>query len=134
MKILDFLKPKPPQPTIDGYGQQSCGVDQQQIQSLMEWLFKSLLNAGYFGKSYLIWYNSNELDPSLERMMKKAMRQGEPVFLYRCGGRVSPLPTGYYWRMMDEHPSMRIYQLEVRDDGRWRNPFLEEIMGAIAIK
>ncbi len=114
MKILNFLKPKPAQPTINGYGQQSCGVEPIQIQSLMEWLFESLLNAGYFGKSHLIWYNSNKPDPSLECMMKKAMRQGEPVFLYRCGGRVSPLPTEYYWRMMDEHPSMRIYQLEVK--------------------
>ncbi len=48
--------------------------------------------------------------------MKKAMHRGEPVFLYRCGGRLWPLPTGYYWRMMDKEVSMRIYQLEVRDD------------------
>lgn len=114
MKILSFFQTKPVQPTIESYGQQSSGVEPEQVQLLMEWLFKSLLNAGYFGKSHLIWYNSNELDPSLERMIKKAMRQGEPVFLYRCGGRVSPLPAGYYWRMMDEHPSMRIYQLEIK--------------------
>ncbi|MCG6133489.1 MAG: hypothetical protein MET45_02285 [Nostoc sp. LLA-1] len=31
----------------------------------MEWLFASLLNAGYFGKSHIIWYNSDRLDPSL---------------------------------------------------------------------
>lgn len=116
MKILNFLKPKPAQTTIESYGQSSSGVDSEQIQLLMEWLFASLLNAGYFGKSHLIWDNSDDLDPSLERMMKKAMRQGEPIFLYHCGGRVSPLPTGYYWRMMNEHPSMRIYQLKVRDD------------------
>ncbi|MGH1394277.1 MAG: hypothetical protein ACRAVC_09595 [Trichormus sp.] len=60
MKILNFLKPKPPQPTIERYGQSSSGVEPEQIQSLMEWLFESLLNAGYFGKSHLIWYNSNE--------------------------------------------------------------------------
>ncbi|QFS49675.1 hypothetical protein [Nostoc sphaeroides] len=52
--FLNFLKPKPAQPTIDSYGQQSCGVSQEQIQSLMEWLFASLLNAGYSGKSHLI--------------------------------------------------------------------------------
>lgn len=116
MKILNFFQPKPTQPTIESYGQSSSGVEQQQIQLLMEWLFASLLNASYLGKSHIIWYDSDNPDPSLERMMKKAIRQGEPVFLYRCGGRVSPLPTGYYWRMMAEHPSMRIYQLEVRDD------------------
>ncbi|MCC5667794.1 hypothetical protein LC653_28930 [Nostoc sp. CHAB 5784] len=115
MKFLNFLKPKPAQPTIDSYGQQSCGVSQEQIQSLMEWLFASLLNAGYLGKAHIIWYNSDRPDPSLEQVMKKAMHRGEPIFLYRCGGRVSSLPTGYYWRMMNEYPSMRIYQLEVKD-------------------
>ncbi|MEH2408049.1 hypothetical protein [Nostoc sp.] len=47
---------------------------------------------------------SDRPDPSLEQVMKKAMHRGEPIFLYRCGGRVSPPPTGYYWRMMKEHP------------------------------
>ncbi|MFS0518506.1 hypothetical protein ACEYW6_27955 [Nostoc sp. UIC 10607] len=115
MKFLNFLKPKSAQPTIDSYGQQSCGVEQQQIQSLMEWLFASLLNAGYSGKSHLIWYNSENPDTTLEQTVKKVMKRDEPIFLYRCGGRVSSLPTGYYWRMMDEYPSMRIYQLEVKD-------------------
>ncbi|WP_242053761.1 hypothetical protein [Nostoc sp. FACHB-888] len=115
MKLLNFLKPKPAQPTILCYGQQSCGVEQQQIQSLMEWLFSSLMAAEYLGKSHIIWYDDANPDPSLEQMMKKAMRSCEPVFLYRCGGRVSSPPTGYYWRMMDEYPSMRIYQLELKD-------------------
>ncbi|WP_414756526.1 hypothetical protein [Anabaena sp. CCY 9910] len=48
-------------------------------------------------------------------LRKKAMRRGEPVFLYRCGSRISPLPEGYYWRMLDEHPLMRIYQLEIKN-------------------
>ena len=112
MKLLQFLKPKPAQPTIDSYGQSNC-TDPQEIQSLMEWLFASLLNAGYVGKSHLVWYNSDSPDPSLEKEIKKLLRQGEPIFLYRCGGRVQPAPPGCYWRMMDEHPSMRIYQLEV---------------------
>ncbi|MEH1887626.1 hypothetical protein [Nostoc sp.] len=110
-QFLDFLKPKA-QPTIDSYGQPSSGVEAEQIQSLIEWLFASLLNAGYFGKSHLIWYDSDKPDPSLEQVIRKPMRQGEPVFLYRCGGRVQPPPNGYYWRMMQEHPSMRIYQLD----------------------
>ncbi|MEH1910369.1 MAG: hypothetical protein V7K95_22375 [Nostoc sp.] len=38
MKFLNFLKPKPAQPTILCYGQQNSGVSQEQIQSLMEWL------------------------------------------------------------------------------------------------
>ncbi|MHC5673036.1 hypothetical protein [Nostoc sp.] len=77
MKILNFLKPKPAQPTIDSYGQQSSGVEPIQMQSLMEWLFASLLNAKYFGKSYLISYNSDNTDPSVEQVIKKAMYWGE---------------------------------------------------------
>lgn len=118
MNIFNFLKPKTTQPTIESYGQLSSGVEEQQIQSVMEWLFASLLNAGYFGKSHLIWYNSDRdnLDTSVEPEIKKAMRRDEPVFLYRCCGRASLPPSGYYWRMMEEHPSMRIYQLEVNQD------------------
>ncbi|WP_335173774.1 hypothetical protein [Nostoc sp.] len=115
MKFLSFFKPKPAQPTIHSYGQQACGVPQEQIQSLMEWLFASLMAAGYNGKSHIIWYDSDNSDSNLEQKIKKVVRFGEPIFLYRCGGRVSSLPTGYYWRMMDEYPSMRIYQLEVKD-------------------
>ena len=38
MKFLNFLKPKPAQPTIDCYGQLNSRVEPEQIQSLMEWL------------------------------------------------------------------------------------------------
>lgn len=114
MKFLNFLKPKPAQPTIESYGQLNCRVEPEQMQSLMEWLFASLMAAGYEGKSHIIWYNSDNSDSSLEQKVKKVVRSGEPIFLYRCGGRVSSPPTGYYWRMMDEHPSMQIHQLEVK--------------------
>ncbi|MEA5595769.1 hypothetical protein [Rivularia sp. UHCC 0363] len=110
MKILQFLKPKP---TIDSYGQPSS-IDPQEIQSLMEWLFASLIAVGYFGRSHLIWYDCDNPDPSLEKLIKKLIRRDEPIFLYRCGGRTMPAPQGYYWRMMSEHPSTRIYQLEVK--------------------
>ena len=80
----------------------------------MEWLFASLLNAGYVGRSHLIWYDCDKPDPSLEKLIKKLIRRDEPIFLYRCGGNAMPAPQGYYWRMMEEHPSMRIYQLEVK--------------------
>lgn len=112
MKLLSFFKPKPPQPTIDSYGEPNS-IDQEQIQSVMEWLFASLLHAGYFGRSHLIWYDCEKSDPNLEKLIKKLIHRDEPIFLYRCGGRAMPLPQGYYWRMMSEHLSMRIYQLEV---------------------
>lgn len=116
MKLLNFLKPRPPQPTIDSYGQPN-NVDPQRVQSLMEWLFASLMAAGYCKRPHLIWYNSDNPNPSLEKIIKKLIRRrDEPIFLYRCGGRAMPLPQGHYWRIMSEHPSMRIYQLEVKDE------------------
>lgn len=39
----------------------------------------------------------------------------EPVFLYRCGDRPSLASERCCWRLMAEHPSMRIYQLEVEE-------------------
>ena len=114
MKLLDLLKPKPPQPTIDSYGEPN-NVNPQEVQLIMEWLFASLLHAEYLGKSHLIWYNSDYPDPSLEKLIKKIHRD-EPIFLYRCGNIALPLPQEHYWRMMSEHPSMRVYQLETKDE------------------
>jgi hypothetical protein len=116
MKLLDLFKPKPTAPTIDSYGQSSSGIEQQQIQSIMEWLFGSLMSAGYFGKSHIIWYDSDNPDLSLEQIVKKLSHNlKEPVFLYRIGSTAMSPPDGYSWRMMGEHPSMRVYQLEVID-------------------
>ena len=39
----------------DTYGQTDCPLPPEQIQSIMEWLFASLLNAEYVGRSHLIW-------------------------------------------------------------------------------
>ncbi len=112
MKLPNFLKPKPTTPIIDSYGKPTT-IDPEQIQSVMEWLFASLIAAGYVGRSHIIWYNSDSPDPSLEKAVRKAMHHGEPIFLYRMGAKSMQLPDGYYWRMVQEHPSMRIYQLEV---------------------
>lgn len=107
-------KSKEAQPTIDSYGQTTCSVPLEQIQLVMEWLFMSLLHAGYYGKSHLIWYDNSAPDPTLEQLVIRCIRRDEPTFLYRCGERAQPLPDGYYWRLMTEHPSTRIYQLEAR--------------------
>jgi len=93
MKLFNLLKPKPPQPTINSYGEPN-NVDPQELQSIMEWLFASLLNAGYFGRSHIIWYDSNDPNSSQEKEIKKLLRRDEPVFLYRVGGRTMPLPQG----------------------------------------
>ena len=98
------------------YGQDSSGLTKEQIQPVMEWLFASLSHAGYSGTSNLVWYNNANGDSRLEKVMRKGIREDKPTFLYRCGESVKPPAalSGYYWRLMPEHPSLRIYQLEVR--------------------
>lgn len=116
--VLTSLLPSPKatKPAIDSYGQATCGLAQEQIQSVMEWLFLSLVNAGYYGKSNIIWYKDSAPDPKLQQAAKTGIQRDEPTFLYRCADRVQAPPDGYYWRLMPEHSSMRVYQLEVRDD------------------
>ncbi|MCC5633405.1 hypothetical protein LC613_38720 [Nostoc sphaeroides CHAB 2801] len=50
MKILNFLKSKSVQPTIDNYGQGSSGLEQQQIQLIMEWLESKFAECKVFWK------------------------------------------------------------------------------------
>ena len=101
--------------TFDTYGEKSSGLSPEKIQAVMEWLTLSLLDCGYYGHTYVIWCANPDPDPVLERKMKAGMRRNQPVVLYRCGGRTMPPPEGCYWRLMPEHPSMRVYQLEVRE-------------------
>ncbi|HEY9668357.1 MAG TPA: hypothetical protein V6C91_16230 [Coleofasciculaceae cyanobacterium] len=110
-----FPTQQQPQPTIDSYGQHSSGLPEPQIQSLMEWLFLSLVSADYWGNSHLIWYDDANPNPDLEQALNEAINQQEPTFLFRVGDRTLSPPTGYYWRMITEHPSTRLYQLEVTD-------------------
>jgi hypothetical protein len=86
------------------------------MQPIMEWLFASLLNAGYYDTAPLVWYNDATPDPQLEKAVKDGIKRDEPTLLYRCGSRVQPPPNGYYWRLMVEHSSNRIYQLEVKEE------------------
>lgn len=81
----------------------------------MEWLFLSRVSAGYWGNSHLIWYNDAQPEPEWEQALKEAINQQEPTFLYRVGERTLGPPEGYYW-LMTEHPSTRVYQLEVNDE------------------
>jgi hypothetical protein len=112
-----FPTQKQPQPTIDSYGQHECGLPEEKIQSIMEWLFLSLVSAGYWGNAHLIWYDDAEPNSELEQALAEAVQQQEPIFLYRCGDRTLQPPSGYYWQMIAEHPSTRIYELEMRDEG-----------------
>jgi hypothetical protein len=74
----------------------------------MEWLFASLMNAGYFGKANLIWDDGKDR----EREIFTTLMRNEPIFLYRQRARPSPTVEGYCWRLIGEHPSLRVYELD----------------------
>ncbi|WP_230968535.1 hypothetical protein [Nostoc sp. WHI] len=108
--LLKLIKPKSNKLEIECYGQSDSGLETQQIQQIMEWLFASLMNARYLGRSHLIW-DLGEQD--WNKVALTGLLRDEPVFLYRCNDRPSLPPEHCYWRLMAEYPSLRIYQLEV---------------------
>ena len=67
------------------------------------------MGAGYFGKAHLIWDDSQQR----QREIFTALMRNEPIFLYRQGARPTPTVEGYVWRPIGEHPSLRVYQLEM---------------------
>lgn len=75
--LIASLKPKPQLPVIDTYGQSSLTHEQQ--QALMEWLFASLMGAGYFSKAHLIWDDGQDR----EREIFTALMRNEPMLQYR---------------------------------------------------
>jgi hypothetical protein len=109
--LIASLKPKSKIPTIDTYGQST--LNQEQQQALMEWLFASLMGAGYFGKAHLIWDDGQDR----AREIFTALMRNEPIFLYRLGARPTPTVEGYVWRPIGEHPSLRVYELQVEVEG-----------------
>jgi len=105
--LIASFRSKSQRLVIDTYGQSTLNQDEQ--QALMEWLFASLMGAGYFSKAHLIWDDSQDR----EREIFTALMTNEPIFLYRQGTRPSPTVEGYCWRLIGEHPSLRMYQLEM---------------------
>ncbi|MBD2569876.1 hypothetical protein [Anabaena lutea] len=47
---------------------------------------------------------------------KSARKKDEPLFIYRYNDQLSTAPEHCFWRLMTEHPSLRVYQLEVEED------------------
>ena len=109
--LIASLKPKSQSPEIDSYGQSTLTDEQE--QALMEWLFASLMGAGYFGKAHLIWDGGQDR----EREIFTALMRKEPIFLYRQASQPTPTAEGYCWRLIGEHPSLRVYQLQVEVEG-----------------
>ena len=51
--LLASLQPSSNKLEIDTYGRSS--LSEEEVGGIMEWLFATLMNAGYFGKAHLIW-------------------------------------------------------------------------------
>ncbi len=124
-RFFSKFRKQSPYPTVTSYGQLDSGLSDEQIQALMDWLFPTLINAGYQGRAHLIWYNDALELRSQESEVKsddywdtisRSFRRDEPVFLYRCGSKVHPIPEQYYWRLMPEYPTLRMYQFELKQD------------------
>jgi hypothetical protein len=98
---------------LSSYGQEVSGMNDETIQAGIEWVFISLLAAGYKGQAHLFWLDA-EKDAGILKLQRRLIYKDELVFLYRCSDRTPPAPNGFYWRLMPEHPEMRIYQLELR--------------------
>lgn len=101
--------------TFDCYGQEQCGLSPQMIEAVMKWLSFSIYNSGYSGHSQVIWYDENQSAFWIDDAIRVGLQRGGPIVLYQCGMKAVPQPTGYYWRILPEHPSMRLYQLEVQE-------------------
>jgi type VI protein secretion system component VasF len=66
-QLLTLLPaPTPTYPTINSMGQPKSGVSAETIQAVMEWLFASLINAGYYGRSHLYWLQAKPSQHSTE--------------------------------------------------------------------
>lgn len=105
--LFASFRPKSRRLVIDTYGQSTLNQDEQ--QALMEWLFASLMGAGCFGKAHLIWDDGQDREAEIFT----ALMRNEPIFLYRLGARPTPKVEGYVWRLIGEHPTLRVYQLEM---------------------
>jgi len=87
--LFASLKPKPQsqQPGIDSYGQSTLSPPEE--QAFMEWLFGSLMGAGYFGKAHLIWDNGKNRERDIFRFFltcyaKLTIKMPRTANIYFC--------------------------------------------------
>lgn len=100
--------------TISSHGQETCDLPFEKIKEVMDWLALSLMAAGYRAKAHFVW-DSPDAPLKLDSVFRGNLRRDEPTFLYRCGNRPMQPPSGCYWRLVPEYPSLRIYQLERKE-------------------
>lgn len=116
-QLQTVLQPSQPQQlSLESYGQDACGLYIEQVAEVMKWLGRSLMAAGYKARAHVVW-DSLGADFELDEVFRGKFKRHEPIFLYRCGDRPMKPTTGCYWRLMSEHSSLRIYQLERKTNG-----------------
>ena len=93
-------EPTPTHPTINSMGQYESGVAVETMQTVMAWLFASLMNAGYYGQSHLYWLQP-QVESAQNRELQQCHRRGEPILGYRCGDRMPKPSSGYYWQRLE---------------------------------
>jgi hypothetical protein len=93
-QLLTLLPaPTPTSPTINSMGQPESGVSAETIQAVMEWLFASLMHAGYCGTGAPV-LATRPSRVSTEPKTSALPPRGEPVLGYRCGDRMPAPPSG----------------------------------------
>jgi len=102
------LQPRSNQFEIDIYGLNTCELSADELQALMSWLVRQLVNTGYTGKSYLLFDRGNE---DWNRLILTSIFREEPLFLYRLCQRPDPPHCGSQWSLTP-HPSLKLYRLQ----------------------
>lgn len=110
--LLGAFRPRSTELNIKVYGEEPEETPEGEVQEVIDWLLSSLLNAGYWSQAHLL-LDDGQQDWS-PAILNAAVR-GEPIFLYRFGSQPSTPTEGTYWRLMGEHSSLRVYQLEAKD-------------------
>jgi len=95
---------------IKTYGMISSPLDEQAQQEIWEWIASTMMVSNYIGLAHLIFSDARDYFINWEAL--RGYFREQPVLLYRCGDRTPLIPYGCYWRLMGEHSSLRIYQME----------------------
>ena len=114
-----FLRPK--LPTIHCYGDEYLGLSEKEMQPVQEWLLAKMLHVDSCKEIHLCWYDSEDPWPSLAcpgiaKELLEGLKKQQPVFGICQGTSLWSLPEGYSWRMLSEHSSVKIYQLEAKKE------------------
>lgn len=96
---------------IETYGMWQ--LDEPTARQVLEWITLTLIHYEYTGTAHLIFSDGSGF---IHRQVLTGFLRGQPAFLYRCGESVVQVPVNVYWRLIGEHPSLRVYQLELKDN------------------